>query len=79
MGNYQHNPGIKGGCIGVILDKGESIDRAIRRFKKKIDSSKILREFRDRQEYVKPSERKKQRMARAKRRERDRRLLVDLD
>jgi ribosomal protein S21 len=67
------------GRIGVIVEKGESIDRAIRRFKKKIDSSKILREFRDRQEYVKPSERKKQKAARAKRREQERRILADLD
>jgi ribosomal protein S21 len=67
------------GKIGVIVERGESIDRAIRRFKKKIDSSKILREYKERQEYIKPSERKKQRMARAKRRERERRLLVDMD
>jgi len=70
---------IKGGCIGVIVEKGESIDRAIRRFKKKVDNSKILREYKERQEYIKPSERRKQRMARAKRRERERRILADLD
>jgi ribosomal protein S21 len=70
---------IRSGKIGVIVEKGESIDRAIRRFKKKIDSSKILREFKERQEYIKPSERKKQRMARAKRREKERRILADLD
>ena len=70
---------IRSGKIGVIVEKGENIDRAIRRFKKKIDSSKILREFKERQEYIKPSERKKQRMARAKRREKERRILADLD
>lgn len=70
---------IKSGKIGVIVEKGESIDRAIRRFKKKIDSSKILREFKERQEYIKPSAKKKQRMARAKRREKERRILSDLD
>lgn len=69
----------KSGCIGVIVEKGESIDRAIRRFKKKIDSSKILRQYKERQEYIKPSERKKQRMAKAKRREQDRRMMADLD
>ena len=70
---------IRSGKIGVIVEKGENIDRAIRRFKKKIDSSKILREFKERQEYIKPSERKKQRMARAKRREKERRIPADLD
>ena len=70
---------IRSGKIGVIVEKGENIDRAIRRFKKKIDSSKILREFKERQEYIKPSERKKQRMARAKRREKERRIQADLD
>jgi len=67
------------GKIGVIVERGESIDRAIRRFKKKIDASKILREYKERQEYIKPSERRKQTMARAKRRERERRLLADTD
>lgn len=77
-----NNPSLqlpKSGCIGIIVEKGESIDKAIRRFKKKIDSSKILREYKERQEYIKPCERKKQRMARAKRRERERRILADLD
>lgn len=70
---------IKGGCIGVIVERGESIDKAIRRFKKKIDSSKILREYRDRQEFVKPSVRKRLQKAKAKRREQERRLLADFD
>lgn len=75
--NPNHPP--RTGKIGVIVEKGESIDRAIRRFKKKIDSSKILREYRDRQEYVKPSERRKKEMAKARRREKERRILADLD
>lgn len=47
------------GSMGVIVRKGEGIDKAIRRFKKKVDSSKILRECKERQEYVKPSVRKR--------------------
>lgn len=78
MANNQNQPP-RIGKIGIIVEKGESIDRAIRRFKKKIDSSKILREYRDRQEYVKPSERRKKEMAKAKRREKERRMLEDLD
>ena len=78
MANKPATHAVKG-KIGVIVERGESIDRAIRRFKKKIDASKILREYKERQEYIKPSERRKQTMARAKRRERERRLLADTD
>jgi small subunit ribosomal protein S21 len=78
MANNQNQPP-RTGKIGITVEKGESIDRAIRRFKKKIDSSKILREYRDRQEYVKPSERRKKEMANAKRREKERRMVADLD
>lgn len=47
------------GSMGVIVRKGEGIDKAIRRFKKKVDSSKILREYKERKEYVKPSIKKR--------------------
>ncbi len=50
--------------IGVTVQPNESIDRALRRFKKKYERSGVLREFKKRTAYVKPSVEK--RMARLK-------------
>lgn len=50
--------------IGVTLQTNENIDRALRRFKKKYERSGILREFKKRTAYSKPSIEK--RLARAK-------------
>jgi len=50
--------------IGVTLQTNENIDRALKRFKKKYERSGILREFKKRTAYTKPSVEK--RLARAK-------------
>lgn len=50
--------------IGVTLQNNESIDRALKRFKKKYERSGVLREFKKRTAFVKPSVEK--RMARLK-------------
>lgn len=41
--------------VGVTVQENESIDRALRRFKKKYERSGILKEFKRRTFYVKPS------------------------
>ncbi len=41
--------------VGVTVQDNESIDRALRRFKKKYERSGILKEFKRRTFYVKPS------------------------
>ncbi|MBL7999372.1 MAG: 30S ribosomal protein S21 [Candidatus Kapabacteria bacterium] len=41
--------------IGVTIQANESIDRALRRFKKKYERSGVLREFKKRTAFVKPS------------------------
>jgi small subunit ribosomal protein S21 len=41
--------------IGVILQSNENIDKALRRFKKKFEKSGILREYKRKTVYVKPS------------------------
>lgn len=41
--------------IGVTLQTNENIDRALKRFKKKYERSGILREFKKRTAYTKPS------------------------
>jgi small subunit ribosomal protein S21 len=45
--------------IKVIVQDNESIDKALKRFKKKYEKAGILKEFRRRQFYVKPSVNKK--------------------
>lgn len=50
--------------IGVTLQMNENIDRALKRFKKKYERSGVLREFKKRTAYTKPSIEK--RMARIK-------------
>ncbi|MEO0452534.1 MAG: 30S ribosomal protein S21 [Verrucomicrobiota bacterium] len=43
----------------VKLKKGESVDKALRRLKKKLDREGTLREVRMRRNYEKPSDRKR--------------------
>jgi small subunit ribosomal protein S21 len=43
----------------VRLKKGESVDKALRRLKKKLDREGTLREARARRSYEKPSDRKR--------------------
>ena len=41
--------------IGVTIQESESIDRALRRFKKKYERAGVLKEFKRRTSYTKPS------------------------
>lgn len=41
--------------IGVTIQGNESVDRALKRFKKKYERSGILREYKKRTAFVKPS------------------------
>ncbi len=43
----------------VRLKKGESVDKALRRLKKKLDREGTLREARTRRNYEKPSEKRR--------------------
>lgn len=51
----------------VIVHDG-NVERALRKFKKKVANSGILLELRDREHYVKPTTRRKLKLAAAKRR-----------
>jgi small subunit ribosomal protein S21 len=46
----------------VRLKKGESVEKALRRLKKKLDREGTLREARQRRNYEKPSERRKRKL-----------------
>ena len=50
--------------VGIVVNENESIDRAIRRFKKKYERSGVLKEFKKRTFFTKPSVQK--RMAKVK-------------
>jgi small subunit ribosomal protein S21 len=39
----------------VVVRENENLERAIKRFKKKVDDEGILKEYRDRQYFKKPS------------------------
>ena len=50
----------------IKLKKGESVERALRRLKKKIDREGTLREVRSHRHYEKPSEKKRRKMKAAR-------------
>ena len=52
--------------IEVKVRKGQSIEKAISIFKKKVKDSKILYELREREYYTKPSQIRKEKKAKAK-------------
>ena len=54
----------------VTVRNGQSVDKAIRLFKKKVEKEGILRDAKERQYYEKPSVRKKKKKKRAEKRRR---------
>ncbi|MCH8495964.1 MAG: 30S ribosomal protein S21 [Balneolales bacterium] len=58
--------------IGIKIKDNESIDRAINRFKKMVTRSRLMVEYKDRQQYRKPSETKREDMKKSVRDERRR-------
>jgi small subunit ribosomal protein S21 len=62
--------------VGINVQNNESIDRALRRFKKKYERSGVLREYKKRTQFIKPSVEK--RMARIKAERRQRKISKDM-
>jgi small subunit ribosomal protein S21 len=50
----------------IKIRKGESVEKALRRLKKKLDKEGIMREIRAHRYFEKPSERKRRKAARAR-------------
>ena len=44
---------------GVIIRESDNINQSLRKFKKKVEDSGLLKEVRERQQYVKPSIKRK--------------------
>lgn len=59
--------------IGIKVKDNESIDRAINRFKKMITRSRRLVEYKERQQYIKPSQQRREDFKKSVRDERRRR------
>jgi len=54
--------------IGITVQENENIDKALKRFKKKYERSGILKEYKKRTFFVKPSVEKRMDAIKAKRR-----------
>ncbi|HET7152929.1 MAG TPA: 30S ribosomal protein S21 [Candidatus Kapabacteria bacterium] len=63
--------------LGIVKQDNESIDRAIRRFKKKYERSGILKEVKKRAFFVKPSIKKRMQLQKAVRRQQ--RVMMEQD
>jgi small subunit ribosomal protein S21 len=50
----------------VKVRKGETVEKALRRLKKKLDREGLMREVRSRRHFEKPSEKKRRKSARAR-------------
>ncbi len=66
MRGKRDGKGVKNNVTEVKVRKGETIDKAIRRLKKKLDREGVLRELRARRHYEKPSEQRRRKAARAR-------------
>lgn len=53
----------------IEVKDGESIDRALRRYKRKVRDTRILKELRNRREYTKPSVQRRNELLKAIKRE----------
>lgn len=54
--------------VGIVVAENEPIDRAIKRFKKKYERSGVLKEYRKRAYFTKPSVKKRMKRVKAIRR-----------
>lgn len=54
--------------VGIMVSENEPIDRALKRFKKKYERSGILKEFKKRAYFTKPSVKKRMKKVKAVRR-----------
>jgi small subunit ribosomal protein S21 len=54
----------------IIVKEGEPLERALKRFKKKVEAAGIIKDVRRREHYLKPSIRKKEKRIAAEKRRR---------
>lgn len=56
----------------IVVEEGESIESALRRFKRKVQQEAIIKEIKKHSVYFKPGERKRMKQAQARKRMRRR-------
>ncbi len=56
----------------IVLEEGESLESALRRFKRKVQQEAIIKEIKKHSVYFKPGERKRMKQAQARKRMRRR-------
>jgi len=56
----------------IVIDEGESIEGALRRFKRKVQQEAIIKEIKKHSVYFKPGERRRMKAAQARKRVRRR-------
>ena len=49
----------------IKQEKGENIERMLKRYKKKVDKTKLLKNLRDKKQFTKPSEEKRRKKEKA--------------
>ena len=54
----------------VVVKDGEPLEKALKRFKKKVEAAGILKDVRKREHYIKPSVRRKEKQLAAEKRRR---------
>ena len=54
--------------LEIKVKKDESIDKALRRFKKQCDKEELIKEMKKRERYEKPSEKRRKRLVKSQRR-----------
>lgn len=52
--------------LKINIKPGENIDRALKRYKRKVRSVKLMDEIRERKQYTKPSKRRREQIKKAK-------------
>ena len=66
----QRAKGGESGLTYVVIGDGDSLDRALRRFKRQVQRAGVFGDLRRKKYYEKPSEARKRKMAAARRRAR---------
>jgi len=73
VGDHREPPGRWGGVLGVAevkIQEGESIESALRRFKRKVQQEDIIKDIKKHSFYLKPGDKRRAKQALARKRNR---------
>lgn len=52
--------------LRIIVHEGDNIEKALKKFKRKVNDTRLIKELRNRKEYTKPSVENRKKMLKAK-------------